>query len=125
MSLVKAKVAVNNRNIDIESLRAYASKNKWEILQGVTKRSIAEIHLYLDKEHLPEAEELIRQSIKEDKKNEMKHQLGHDYAIYAEIFKRKGQGLKSKETLGEAIEIFKKCGADGWAEKYEKELTEL
>ena len=55
----------------------------------------------------------------------MKHQLGHDYAIYAEIFKRKGQGLKSKETLGKAIEIFKKCGADGWVEKYEKEIATL
>ena len=68
VSLLRAKAVENNKNIDVESLRAYASKNKWKILQGMTKRYIAEIHLYLDMEHLSQAEEWIRQAIKEDKK---------------------------------------------------------
>ena len=125
IALVKAKVAVNNKNIDIESLRTFASKNTWKIFQGLTKRSIAEIHLYLYEEHLSEAEEWIVQAIKEDKKNEMKHQLGHDYAIYAEIFKRKVQKSKARETFCKAIKIFKECGADGWARRYETELSTL
>ena len=29
------------------------------------------------------------------------------------------------EKLGKAIDIFKECGADGWVEKYEKEIAEL
>ena len=49
--------------------------------------------------------------------------LGKDYALYAELFKRKGDRLKAQENLGKAIEIFKECGADGWVEKYEKELA--
>ena len=48
-----------------------------------------------------------------------------DYILYAELFKRKGVRLKAKENLNKAIEIFKECGADGWVEKYEKELALL
>jgi hypothetical protein len=33
--------------------------------------------------------------------------------------------LKVQENLGKAIDIFKECGADGWAEKAEKELAAL
>jgi hypothetical protein len=32
---------------------------------------------------------------------------------------------KAKEDLNRAIEIFKECGADGWVEKYAKELASL
>ena len=60
-----------------------------------------------------------------DKINGMMFYLGQDYALYAELFKRKGDQSKAKEHLGKAIEIFKECGADGWVAKYEKELTSL
>jgi tetratricopeptide (TPR) repeat protein len=33
--------------------------------------------------------------------------------------------LKAQENLGKAVEILKECGADGWVEKYEKELSKL
>ena len=45
--------------------------------------------------------------------------------MYAEWFKLKGDLSKTKENLNKAIEIFKECGADGWVEKYEKELAQL
>jgi len=51
--------------------------------------------------------------------------LGKDYALYAELFKRKGDQSKASENLNKAIEILKECGADGWVEKYEKELAAL
>ena len=51
--------------------------------------------------------------------------LARDYALYAELFKRKGDLPKARENLSKAIEIFKECGADGWVEKYEKELASL
>ena len=51
--------------------------------------------------------------------------LGRDCALYADLFKRKGDRFKAQENLGKAIEIFKECGADGWVEKAEKELTTL
>jgi hypothetical protein len=55
----------------------------------------------------------------------MKWDLGRHYALYAELFRRKGDQTKTKENLKKAIKILKECGADGWVEKYEKELAAL
>lgn len=49
--------------------------------------------------------------------------LGRDCAVYAELFKRKGDTFKAKEQLGKAIEIYKECGADEWVMKAEEELA--
>jgi hypothetical protein len=51
--------------------------------------------------------------------------LGKNYALYAFLLNRKDNPSKAKENLRKAIEIFKKCGADGWVDKYRKELTQL
>lgn len=51
--------------------------------------------------------------------------IARDYALYADLFKRKGDLPKRKENLNKAIKTFKDCGADGWVTKYEKELAEL
>ena len=48
-----------------------------------------------------------------------------DYALYATLFKRKGDQLKSRECLNKAIEILKEGGADGQFEKYEKKKVAL
>jgi len=53
----------------------------------------------------------------------MRWNLARDYALYADLFKRKGDIPKAKENLNKSIEIFKECGADGWVDKYEKELA--
>ena len=124
-ALVRAQVAANSVNVDIESLESYSSKNMFGVVHGWIKRSIAEILLSLSNEYLLEAEEWIVQSINADKKNGMKYQLGQDYAICAEILKRKGKKAKAIDKFKKAIDILEECGADGWVEKYEKELTEL
>ncbi len=51
--------------------------------------------------------------------------LGNEYALYAELFKRKGDCSKARETLGRAIEILKECGEDGWVTKYEREMAAI
>ena len=48
--------------------------------------------------------------------------LGKDYALYSDLFKRKGDLSRARENLIKAVEIFKECGADGWVEKYERGL---
>ena len=55
----------------------------------------------------------------------IRYYLGKTYIIHADLYKRKGDQLKAKENLSKAIEILKQCGADGWVDKYEKELAEL
>ena len=74
---------------------------------------------------MSEAEHWIQKAIEADQRNRMMFNLGRDYALYAELFKRKGDRLKAKENLGKAIEILKECCADGWIEKYEKEMALL
>jgi len=51
--------------------------------------------------------------------------LGRDYALYAELFKRKGDLPKAKENLETSIEIFRECGADGWVKRAEKKLAAI
>lgn len=75
--------------------------------------------------HLPEAETWIQKAVNEDQTNGTRFFLGRDYALYAEWFKRNGDLPKAWGKLEMAIEIMKECGADGWVEKYEKELTLL
>jgi hypothetical protein len=51
--------------------------------------------------------------------------MGKDYALYADLFNRKGAKSKAKEALRNAIEIYKECGADGWVKKAELELSQV
>lgn len=89
--------------------------------EGWISRLIGEILLNIADQHISEAEEWIQKAIEADQRNGMRFHLGNDYALYAELFKRKGDRSKTQETLGRAIEILKECGADGWVSKYEKE----
>jgi uncharacterized phosphosugar-binding protein len=88
-------------------------------------RAIGNILLNIDDDHITEAEHWIQKAIEADQRNRMMFHLGKDYALYAELFKRRGDKLKAQVNLGKAIEILKECGSDGWVEKYEKELAAL
>jgi tetratricopeptide (TPR) repeat protein len=114
-----------NTNIDLESMYALYDGIKYQVYESSAQRYIGEILLVLDDRFLPEAEDWIKKAIEADKINGMMWQLARDYALYAEFFKRKEDLPKAKENLSKAIEIFKECGADGWVEKYEKELASL
>ena len=72
---------------------------------------------------LSAAEDWIMKAIKVNSTNGMMWHLGMDYALFAEIYRRKGDPSGAKENLIKAIDILKECGADGWVKKYEKELA--
>ena len=84
---------------------------------------MAKILINSGDQNLSEAKDWIIKAIEVDKANGMMFYLGKNYALYAELFKRKGNESKSKENLDKAIGIFKECGADGWQEKAEQELA--
>jgi len=125
IGLVKAKIMNNEKDINLELVYGYYEKNRYRIYDGWMPRYIAEVLLNLDDHHISEAEDWIKKAIEADSRNDMRWHLGRDCALYAELFKRKGDQPKAKENLGKAIEILKECGADGWVEKYEKELALL
>ena len=120
-----AIVMLNMKDIDLESLYGYVYENKLKFTESWKLRYIGEILLNYDHHRLSESEEWIKKAIKTHKRDGMKWYLAKDYALYAELFTRQGDLSKSKDNLRKAINILKECGADGWVEKYEKELAEL
>jgi tetratricopeptide (TPR) repeat protein len=123
--LARSKVINREKDVNIESLYPHSRNNKVRAFEGWIQRYIGEILLNIDDQHISEAEQWIQKAIEADQRNQMIFQLGKDYALYAELFKRKGDRPKAQENLGKAIEILKECGADGWVEKYEKELAKI
>jgi tetratricopeptide (TPR) repeat protein len=123
VGLARSKVMNKEKDVDLESLYAHSRNNKLKAAEGWIQRSIGEILLNIDDKRISEAEHWVQKAIEADQRNGMMFHLGKDYALYADLFKRKGDRLKAQENLGRAIEILKECGADGWVEKYEKELA--
>ncbi len=121
----RSKVMNKEKDVDLESLCVHSQNNKIRAAEGRIRGYIGEILLNIDDQHISEAEHWIQNAIESDQRNRMMFHLGKDYALYAELFKRKDDRLKAKENLGKAIEILKECGADGWVEKYEKELATI
>jgi len=121
----RAKSMNNEKNIDLETLYRYEKDNKLKIHEGSMAKYISEILLNIDDQHMSEAEGWIKKAIEADYRNGMMWHLGRDYASYAELFKRKGDLAEAKEKLNKAIGILQECGADGWVEKYEKDLAAL
>ena len=121
----RAKVMNNENGINLDLLYDYVYKNKIKIFDGWMRRYVAEVLLNIDVHHRLEAEDWIKEAIQADKKNGVMLELARTYTLYAELFKRKGDQSKAKENMGKAIKVFKECGADGWVEKAEKELTSL
>ena len=121
----RSRVMNNEKDVDLESLYAHSRNNKIKRNEGENSKYIGEILLNIDDQHMPDAEKWIQKAIEADQRNGMRFHLGKDYALYAELFKRKGDRLKTQENLGKAIGIYRECGADGWVSKYEKELALL
>jgi tetratricopeptide (TPR) repeat protein len=118
-----SNVINNEKDINLNQIFSYYQDNRLKIYQGLMSKCIGEILLNVDNQHIREAEDWVRKAIEADEKNGMMFNLGSDYALYAELFNRKGDLPEAKEKLIKAIEIYKECGADGWVEKYKKELT--
>jgi tetratricopeptide (TPR) repeat protein len=117
----RSKVMDRQKDVDLDSLYTCSRNNKANVYEGWIQRYIGEILLNINDHHISEAENWIQNAIKSDQRNRMMFHLGKDYALYAELFKRKGDRSKAQENLSKAIDLFKECGADGWVEKYEKE----
>jgi hypothetical protein len=99
--------------------------NRAKVCEGWMLNCIGEILLNANDRNTSEAKDWIKRAIEEHKKYGMRLSLAKDYALYSSFFKRTGDMSKARENLGKAIGIFKECGADGWVEKYKKELTAL
>jgi tetratricopeptide (TPR) repeat protein len=123
--LARTRARTKELDADLHGLFEYFENNKLKFCEGMVARNIGDILLQVDDEHMADAEVWIRKAIEADKRNGTRWYLATDHALYADWFKKKGDLSSGKEQLTRAIEIFRECGADGWVEKYEKELAAL
>jgi tetratricopeptide (TPR) repeat protein len=100
-------------------------KNRYAMTKFMGWHCIGEIFLHIDGHHMSEAEEWIRRSIEFDAKYDIPWNLGKDYALYADWFKKMGDIQGAKEQLTKAIDLFKECGADGWVTRTQESLSNI
>jgi len=122
LALTRIKSAQNPENIKIQPLYEFESVNRVKQFEGLMSKYLAEILMNNNPKHILEAEISIKKAITADKKNEMMFHLGRDYIVYSQILEKKNEPSNAKNSLIKAINIFKECKADGWVERYKKEL---
>jgi len=120
-----SNVSGNNKDIILSKLVECYDNIRVKALLGWGARYIGKILLNMNGPRLSEGETWIQKAIEADKRNKTPWFLARDYALYAELLKRKGDRSRAKENLSKAIEIYKDCGADGWVKKTEEELAIL
>ncbi|MGZ3607574.1 MAG: adenylate/guanylate cyclase domain-containing protein [Syntrophales bacterium] len=123
--LARARVRSNDRDIDFAELFAHYKINRMTVYEGFMARTIGDIMLNIDDNHLADAEDWIKKAIDANTRNGTRWELANDHAIYAEWFKKKGDLSGTREQLTKAIDIFRECGADGWVTRTEKTLAEV
>jgi tetratricopeptide (TPR) repeat protein len=123
--LMKAKALRHDQDIELKELFACYENYKVTWGKGWTARNIGDVLLHIDDDHLADAEAWFQKAIETDTENKLRWHLAYDHALYAEWFKKKGDIQGAKEQFTKAIDIFRECGADGWVEKYEKELVRI
>ncbi|MFC1858563.1 tetratricopeptide repeat protein [Thermodesulfobacteriota bacterium] len=125
ISIALAKVMNNEKDINLSEIFQWYRNIKLKRVDRRASNFIGRILLNIDDHHISEAEDWIKRAIKTNQKYGMMWNLAQDYALYADLFKRKGDPQRARDNMSKAIEIFKECGADGWVERYEKELALL
>ncbi|PQP35458.1 hypothetical protein C6A37_02405 [Desulfobacteraceae bacterium SEEP-SAG9] len=123
LALLRAKERNHGQDCELNLLYSYEAMVRRKNFDTWTYRYIIDILLNHNDQSFSIAQDFIKKAVEEDEKNGMMWFLAKDYFLYADLFKRKGDLPKAKENLKKAIEIFKECGADGWVERYEKELA--
>jgi tetratricopeptide (TPR) repeat protein len=123
IGVAMAKVMMDEKDINLAPLYDHVYDNKLKFTEAWKMLYMSTILLNMENQHIREAEDWIKRAIKSAERNNMTWYLAKDYALYAELFKRKGEQSKAKEYLSKALEIFKACGADGWVEKAEEEMA--
>jgi len=118
-------LSAHRGHVDGKTLADCVHANRPKCFDGWMSRTIGESLLLTEPAEFPEVERWLRAAIQADETNGMRWDLAMDHAALAKLFDKKGDAPRARETLRKAIDIFNECGADGWVEKYEKELLLL
>ena len=123
LKLLRTKLLLNKERIRLESISEYAKQNQLKLLSGTISNQICGILMNFNSHYFSEAEKFINTAIEVNKRAGNIWWLAEDYVLYAKLLKRNGNHLDARKKMCKAIEIYKKCGADGWVKKREKDLA--
>ncbi|MFC1877072.1 AAA family ATPase [Thermodesulfobacteriota bacterium] len=121
VSIAKAQSKSGIKNINMDTMNGFAATNQAKSLDSMLAHNLAEIYMNIG--NIQEAEKWIVESKKINKENKMIFHLGQNFAIHAEICKQMDDKNRAKKHLLEARKRYKECGADGWKDQIEKELS--
>ncbi len=124
-AIARVKAINNEPDFDLKTVVGLVDENKAKIWDGWIRRNIGEILLNIDDQRLAEAEDWISKAIEADSHNGTLLNLGRNYALYAELYRRKGERNKARTALNKAIEVYKECGSDGFLKRAEDRLALL
>ncbi|MBW2442368.1 MAG: AAA family ATPase [Deltaproteobacteria bacterium] len=124
-AIEKMKVINKDSVVNLSETVGYAEVNKARIWDGWIRRNIGEILINSDDQRLDEAEAWIEKAIEADSTNGTLLNLGRNYALYAELCKRKGERDKAQAAYKNAIKVFKDCGSDGFLKRAEESLASI
>lgn len=120
-----AKFMTNEQNIDLDILRKAGDKYEIPLYKGLLQYGVSRVFLNLDETYTNETEEWINKTIETCQKNGTIHDLGRVFRLKAELYTRKDDLVEAEVNFHRAIDIMRECGAEGWVEKYAKELAEI
>jgi class 3 adenylate cyclase/tetratricopeptide (TPR) repeat protein len=123
-SILLARTEINLQQCDatIDEIEQRYENIRVKIFEGWMANVIGEIMLQMNSAHHPQACKWIKEAIDADTRNGMRWHLAKDYALYSDFLNKGGEHQKARQYLEKAVETFTACGADGWVEKYEKQL---
>lgn len=122
ISMAKQRILSGLKETNQERLIECYGANNLRICDGRNARHLGEIFLHNGEQRLDTAEDWIERAIKADRNNGARWQLARDYALYAELLKKKGDVSAARESMKKAIGVYEECGADGWVKKTESKL---
>ncbi|MBU2646489.1 hypothetical protein KKI24_17405, partial [bacterium] len=124
IDLIRADVLNEQKVFDLKQSIDLVHGIRMKCMEGRGRRSLATALLNLQEPQFSDATGWIESAIDHDRRNGMPNSLGLDHAFYSQVLKRQDKLPQAREQMEKAIDIMKTCGAEGWVERYEKELTE-
>ncbi len=122
---VLVELYLGNDRFDLRKVMHHHHEMKIAVFQRFASRHIGEMFLKIKNQQIHDPDDWFKQAIEIDRHYKLKWFLGHDYAQYAKFLKSRNSLPQAREKMNIAIDILKECGADGWVERYEKELAEI
>ncbi len=124
--VARSEVILGQREVDLANLTDTYERNRIKLVESIMARVIAEALLHAkDGAHWTEAESWLNKALELDARDRTTWGTAQDYVLYPELYRRKGDLPRARESLGKAIEKFTECGADGWVKRTEEKLTKL